>query len=157
SYFSVAGFYKHFTSFIYDAEGNNNYNFSGLNSNGLGPISSPYGNFSQPLNKSGGNVRGLEVSLNFELRRLWSGLEGFGTQLGQAWTLVHVPPDPNTGPTLPGFSHRVHAFTVYYERNGFEARIAQRYRDIFVGSVQSTFDFRSYTQILADKQLDAEI
>ena len=31
SYFSIAGFYKHFTSFIYDAVGNNNYNFSGLN------------------------------------------------------------------------------------------------------------------------------
>src|SRR5213079_1666254 len=81
------------------------------------------------------------------LKVLWSGLEGFGTQMGEAWTLVHVPPDPNTGPTLPGFSHRVHALTFYYER----------YRDIFVGSVQSTFDMRTYTQILADRQLDGEI
>src|SRR6266853_804650 len=44
SYFSIAGFYKHFTSFIYDAVGNNNYNFSGLNPNSPGLISSPYGN-----------------------------------------------------------------------------------------------------------------
>src|SRR2546427_11958007 len=65
--------------------------------------------------------------------------------------------DPNTGPTLPGFSPRVHTFTFYYERYGFEARVAERYRDEFVGSVQSTFDFRTYTQILADRQLDAEL
>ncbi|HEX4649161.1 MAG TPA: TonB-dependent receptor [Steroidobacteraceae bacterium] len=157
SYFSIAGFYKHFTSFIYDAVGNNNYNFSGLNPNGVGPFSSPYGNFSQPQNLSGGNVRGLEASLNLELKLLWSGLEGFGTQIGEAWTTVNVPPDPNTGPTLPGFSPRVHTFTFYYERFGFEARVAERYRDEFVGTVQSTFDFRNYTQILADRQLDAEI
>jgi iron complex outermembrane receptor protein len=157
SYFSLAGFYKHFTSFIYDAVGNNNYNFSGLNPNGLGPIASPYGNFSQPQNLSGGNVRGLEASLNLDLKLLWSGLEGFGTQIGEAWTTVNVPPDPNTGPTLPGFSPRVHTFTFYYERFGFEARVAERYRDEFVGSTQSTFDFRTYTQILADRQLDGEI
>jgi iron complex outermembrane receptor protein len=157
SYFSVAGFYKHFTSFIYDAVGNNNYNFSGLNPNGVGPIPSPYGNFSQPQNLSGGNVRGLEASLSFELKLLWSGLEGFGTQIGEAWTTVNVPPDPNTGPTLPGFSPRVHTFVFYYERFGFEARVAERYRDEFVGTVQSTFDQRNYTQILADRQLDAEI
>ncbi len=157
SYFSIAGFYKHFTSFIYDAVGNNNYNFSGLNPNGFGPIASPFGNFSQPQNLSGGNVRGLEASLNLELKLLWSGLEGFGTQIGEAWTTVNIPPDPNTGPTLPGFSPRVHTFTFYYERYGFEARVAERYRDEFVGSVQSTFDFRNYTQILADRQLDAEL
>ncbi len=157
SYFSVAGFYKHFTSFIYDAVGNNNYNFSGLNPNGLSPVASPYGNFSQPQNLSGGNVRGIEVSLNLELKLLWSRLEGFGAQIGEAWTTVNVPPDPNTGPTLPGFSPRVHTFTFYYERHGFEARVAERYRDIFVGSVQSTFDFRNYTQILADRQLDGEL
>src|SRR2546427_1715530 len=45
--------------------------------------------------------------------------------------------DPNTGPTLPGFSPRVHTFTFYYERHGFEARVAERYRDGFVGSVRS--------------------
>jgi iron complex outermembrane recepter protein len=157
SYFSVAGFYKHFTSFIYDSVGNNNYNFSGLNPNGLGPVGSWYGNFSQPQNKSGGNVRGLEVSLNLELKLLWSGLNGFGTQIGEAWTEINVPPDPNTGPTLPGFSPRVHTFTFYYERYGFEARLSERYRDQFVGSVQTTFDFRTYTQILADRQLDGEI
>ena len=156
SYFSLAGFYKHFISFIYDSVSNNTYNFSGLNPNGLIPAS-PYGSFSQPQDASGGNVRGLEASLNLELKVLWSGLEGFGTQMGEAWTLVHVPPDPNTGPTLPGFSHRVHALTFYYERYGFEARVAERYRDIFVGSVQSTFDMRTYTQILADRQLDGEI
>ena len=157
SYFSVAGFYKHFKSFIYDSVGNNNYNFSGLNPNGLGPIASPYGSFSQPQNATGGNVRGLEASLNLELKLLWSGLEGFGTQIGEAWTTVNVPPDPNTGPTLPGFSPRVHTFTFYYERHGFEARVAERYRDEFVGAVQTTFDFRTYTQILADRQLDAEL
>src|SRR5947207_297523 len=157
SYFSIAGFYKHFTSFIYDSVQNNGYNFSGLNPNGVGPIPSPYGSFSQPQNATGGNVRGLEASLNLELKLLWSGLEGFGTQIGEAWTTVNVPPDPNTGPTLPGFSPRVHTFTFYYERFGFEARVAERYRDGFVGSVQTTFDFRTYTQILADRQLDAEL
>jgi iron complex outermembrane receptor protein len=47
--------------------------------------------------------------------------------------------------------------TGYYEKNGFQARASYRYRDAFKGEVVSLYTNLGFPQILADKQLDAQI
>ena len=57
----------------------------------------------------------------------------------------------------PGLSGTVYNVTGYYERGGFQARISQRYRSAFKGEVVQLFATRGFTEILADKQVDAQI
>ena len=47
--------------------------------------------------------------------------------------------------------------TGYYERYGFQARVSHRYRSPFKGEVVQLFTNRGFTEILADKQVDAQI
>jgi len=47
--------------------------------------------------------------------------------------------------------------TGYYERFGFSARLSERWRSPYVGSVASLFAQRAYTQIDEDRQLDASV
>ncbi|WP_198527023.1 hypothetical protein [Sphingomonas sp. Ant20] len=58
---------------------------------------------------------------------------------------------------IPGLSGRVYNLTAYYDKDGFQARISQRYRSGFKGEVVQLFATRGFTEILADKQVDAQI
>ena len=147
---------KKLTSFIYENVGINNFDFSSFNSNGVIPDTN-IGSLSLPVNGTGGTARGIETALSLEGKTLWSGLEGFGVQFSMAWTESSIPPDPNTGPTLPGLSPRVRSMTGYYERFGFSARLSERWRAPYVGSTAFLFGQRTYTQIDEDRQLDASV
>jgi iron complex outermembrane receptor protein len=59
--------------------------------------------------------------------------------------------------TIPGLSRDVANLTVYYEKNGFSARIAERYRSSFRGEVYNLFFSRGYTTVLADRQTDLQL
>ena len=61
-----------------------------------------------------------------------------GTALG------NVPGGPTT---FPGFSKKVGALTLYYEKYGFSLRAAWTYRSEFTGEVVQNFDQLGYTQI----------
>jgi iron complex outermembrane receptor protein len=65
--------------------------------------------------------------------------------------------DPKQEVRIPGLSGTVYNVTGYYERGGFQARISQRYRSAFKGEVVQLFATRGFTEILADKQVDAQI
>jgi len=154
--FELNAWKKKLTSFVYENVGVNNFDFSSFNSNGVVPISN-IGSLSLPVNGSGGTARGIETALSLEGKTVWSGLEGFGIQFSMAWTESSIPPDPSTGPTLPGLSPKVRSMTGYYERFGFSARLSERWRSPYVGSVASLFAQRAYTQIDEDRQLDASV
>jgi iron complex outermembrane recepter protein len=155
-FFAVNGWYKQLTSFIYENVGVNNFDFSSFNSNGITPDTN-IGSLSEPVNGHGGVVKGLEAALSLEGKTLSPRLEGFGVQLSMAWTESAIPPDPSTGPTLPGLSPKVRSMTGYYERYGFSARLSERWRSSFNGSVASLFATRVYTVIDEDRQVDASL
>jgi iron complex outermembrane receptor protein len=126
-------------------------------------IISTIGDVTQPANGQGGWVRGVEVSGALEFGRLANFLDGFGAQGSFARSQYYLPKQSlsDVGDAyphvLPGFSKTVYNVTGYYEKNGFQARAAYRYRSKFKGEVVSLFTKLGYPYILADRQLDAQV
>lgn len=157
SYISANFFQKVMRSYIRGVT-NNSFDFTGyFNSTGITPTTN-IGSFSEPENGKGGDVSGLELAASLDGKLIWRPLDGFGAvaSLARGWTDIKAgdPTDPNS---LPGFSGDVGNLTLYYEKNGFSARINGRYRSAFLGEVVQLFANRGQTRILADKQVDAQL
>jgi len=140
-YVGAAYFYKDLKTYIY--EQTVAFDFSQLPvppGAVLPPVlpSSPIGNFTQPANGTGGVVKGWELSASIPLDLLWEPLQGFGIQASYSDTRSSIQPRGPAFPDepLPGLSKYVTNLTVYYERFGFSARVAQRHRSDFLGEVQ---------------------
>jgi TonB-dependent receptor len=172
-YVSVAGFYKKLKSYIYN-QTNGSFDYSeylatlpaGFFVPGVNPRTT--GNFSQPVNGSGGTLKGLELSVSLPGTMLSEALEGFGTifSISQTQSDIRVedPPGNNfiTGNglgniPLPGLSKTVWNFTAYYEKNGFSARIATRSRSDYIGEVTNFANDRSFKFVKGDQITDAQI
>lgn len=163
SYVSLAGWYKDLKSYIYTQR--ETFDFSGLPlpptaaQIPAGVIISPIGQIDQPANGKGGSIKGFELSGSLELGKLTRVLDGFGVSGSFSRTLsdLHPPADDGSPTRIPGLSGRVYNLTGYYEKYGFQARASYRYRSAFKGEVTQLFAVRGVTEILADKQLDAQI
>lgn len=170
SYVSLAGWYKDLKSYIYTQR--LPFDFSGLPippdqaaQIPPGVIVSPIGQIDQPANGKGGWIKGFELSGSIELGKVADVLDGFGFQGSFSRTLSNLRPvssdfaDPDQvrATRIAGLSGRVYNLTAYYEKFGFQARASYRYRSAFKGEVVQLFAVRGVTEILADKQLDAQI
>lgn len=178
SYISIAGFYKKLDNYIFTQR--QIFDFTGLpippsslqspsNPNGLPPgvPVSPLGQINQPANGQGGSIKGIELSGAMGFGKLWSPLDGFGVIGSYSYTESDLHPlAPNAGNTnqaaiqatrIPGLSGHVYTVTGYFEKNGFQARAAYRYRSAFKGEVTQLFATRGVTEILADKDVSAQI
>jgi iron complex outermembrane receptor protein len=58
---------------------------------------------------------------------------------------------------LPGLSKRVYNVTVYYENQGFEARIGQRRRADFIGEIGNFAGNRTLRYVVGENITDAQI
>lgn len=158
SYVSVAVFYKDMETFIYRE--NIPWDFSAYdNTSGIDPIS-PIGTFSTWKNGTGGYMRGLEGSATFTGDLLTPALSGFGVQLNASYTESSIDPDGpggSTTDTIPGLSKVVANGTIFYERNGFAARLSERYRDQYRGEYSALFGQRTYRYTLSERQLDLQL
>ncbi len=169
SYISIAGWYKDLKSYIFTQR--EPFDFSGLplppSAANIPPgvIISPIGQIDQPANGKGGSIKGYELSGSIELGKIVSVLDGFGVQGSFSRTLSDLHPLADNGSNeeavrstrIPGLSGRVYNLTGYFEKYGFQARASYRYRSAFKGEVTQLFAVRGVTEILADKQLDAQI
>ncbi|HWU79156.1 MAG TPA: TonB-dependent receptor [Caulobacter sp.] len=164
TYLSVAGFYKKLDTYIYQQTGA--FDFTGIPipvgaSIPAGTTIDPMGQMTLPANGNGGTVKGLEFSGAVEFGQFADLLKGFGVQGSLSLTKSNLNPTTNTDPKakvrIPGLSGTVYNITGYYERGGFQARISQRYRSAFKGEVVQLYATRGFTEILADKQVDAQI
>jgi len=156
SYVSAAYFFKDLKSYIYNQQ--RPFDFTGFpNPSTVIPISN-IGTINQPANGQGGYVRGVELTASLQLNMLWNRLDGFGVQASASGTESSISPNgPGTTEKLPGLSGVVANLTVFYEKNGFSARIAERYRSAFRGEVTGLFAQRSFSEILAEKQIDVQV
>ena len=122
------------------------YDFSGFtNPSGIVPVSS-IGSMVTPTNVKGGYVRGVELTLALDGKVLSSALSGFGLQTNYAYSESSLPgtfadgtPDPNA--QLEGLSNHVANATFYYEKDGVQFRIGERYRSGFSASRHNAFRF----------------
>lgn len=162
SYVSVAAFRKNLLNYIYNKT-ILNYDFSGyINNNPTLTPTSQFGSFTLPENGTGGSMNGLELAGALEGGLLTPVLEGFGVLANYSLTNSNIPTSSISaipgGPTsLPGLSRKVGNIIVYYERNGFSARVAYRYRSSFTGEAVALFDQLGYTKILANRQTDLQL
>lgn len=166
SYIAINGYYKHLDNYIYLQQ--QAFDFTGLTlppsvTVPPGVTVSPIGVIRQPANGKGGNLYGFEVSGALSFGKLTSFLDGFGVIGSYAYVKSKLRPTDSTNTTvvqatrIPGLSKNVYSITGYFEKWGFQARASYRYRSGFKGEVVQLFANRGLTEILADKQLDAQI
>lgn len=165
TYISIAGFYKKLDTYIYNQTGTFDFTGiplpSGASAIPAGTTINNIGQITLPANGKGGVVKGLEFSGAVDLGKVLEPLDGFGVQGSLSLTKSNLNPTSNPDPTqevrIPGLSGTVYNLTGYYEKGGFQARISQRYRSAFKGEVVQLFATRGFTEILADKQVDAQV
>lgn len=164
TYFAIAGFYKKLNTYIYQQSGF--FDFTGIPQPAgvtfpAGTVISPIGQITLPANGKGGTLKGLEFSGSFNFGTVANFLDGFGVLGSLSLTESNLNPTSNPDPTqavrIPGLSGTIYNVTAFYERGGFQARVSQRYRSAFKGEVVQLFATRGFTEILADKQVDAQI
>lgn len=153
AYFSVAAFYKDLETYVYDRTTSFDYT-------GFPPATGVYrqGTYTQPENGEGGEIYGVElaVSTPFDFISPW--LEGFGGQLSVSQTESKIQPDPGNAATpIPGLSETVANLTLYYEKDGVQARVSNRYRSEFLGEVAGFGNGRTFRQVAAENIVDAQI
>jgi iron complex outermembrane receptor protein len=154
-YVSLAGFYKNLETFVYTQ--NQIYDFTGYPTGGVTPVINQ-GVVSAPANGSGGYISGIEFALSVPGEFLHPMLEGFGAQFSVSQTSSEIKPDPTQAPTpVPGLSETVANLTVYYERDGFQARISDRYRSDYLGEVAGFGNGRTLRSVAAENVVDAQI
>lgn len=127
-YVAIAGFSKKLKNYIYEQQSVADFTGYPVNA-GPQPVLRQ-GIVSQPVNGSGGNISGVEVSLSLSSELFNRDIKGFGLVMGGAYTDSSIQPWGPTSGTAPiaGLSRRVANLTAYYERHGFSARISDRYR-----------------------------
>jgi iron complex outermembrane receptor protein len=163
SYWSIAAFKKKLKSSIYVAD--TSFDFTGFpNAAGTPVLGNNIGILSAPVNGQGGYVQGLELAISYELGRLLRPLDGFGFQASVSKTGSSVPGPkldgsgkPDLQRPLEGLSGTVSSAILYYEKNGFEARLAQRYRSDFVAGVRGVWITNSVAAIRAERITDAQV
>ena len=161
AYVAVAFFYKDLKSYVYNHTFTD-WDFSSYTNPdpGIEPVSN-IGNFSTWLNGTGGYMRGVEGSVAITGEQFTPVLTGFGVQLNASYTESSIDPDgPNQGSstdTIPGLSKVVGNATIYYERNGFAARVSERYRDTYRGEYSYLFGSRQYRYTLPEQQIDLQL
>lgn len=161
TYLSLGGFYKWIDNYIYTQQLTADFSAFPIPPTSTipaGVIISPIGTLTAPANGKGGYVRGVELSGAIEFGKLTSMLDGFGFSGSVAYTDSNLNPTTGTSYVrIPGLSDWVYNITGYFEKNGFQARASYRYRAGFKGEVVALFTNLAFTEVMPDKQLDAQI
>jgi len=122
---------------------------------------SDIGTMSQPRNGEGGRLAGLEFAVSTPLDMIHPMLDGFGITANASFTSSQITiEDQRFGGMdipLPGLSKRVFNVTGYYEKDGFSARVSQRYRSDFVGEIGGIGGANELTFVKADKVVDLQL
>ena len=153
-YVSIAGFYKDLETFVFTR--NQIFDFSGYPSGSVIPVINQ-GVVSAPDNGEGGYISGVEFALSMPFDIVHPALEGFGMQASVSQTSSEIKPDGQAATALPGLSETVANLTVYYEANGFQARISNRYRSDFLGEVAGFGNGRTLRSVAAENVVDAQV
>jgi len=144
AYLSAAVFYKDLKTYIYDQTFLTD--LSGLVAQLPPPGAGqhPYldqGYLTVPLNGQGGRLDGIELTASAPGELLAPWLSGFGANASVSLTdsSITVPGqvagENAANITLPGLSKTVASAMLYYEKSGFAARIASRYRSDYIGEI----------------------
>jgi len=136
--FAAAVYYKDLESYIIGGSVDG-FDFTGFNFAPL-PAVQPVTNTGRlfgPINGSGGYVYGLELNFTKTFTELPAPFDGLGVALNYAYadSDLNFQSSRSGRPIdlpLPGLSKHIANPTVFYEKDGFGARVGARYRSSFV-------------------------
>ena len=100
-----------------------------------------------------GFVRGYEAQVSLPLRAIDKSLDGFGLVASATF----LDGELSDGQGVPGLSDESYSFTAYYEKNGFEFRVAGTKRDEFVTETRGGSLSLVSTQDIGSTLWDAQI
>lgn len=120
SLFSVAAYYKHIMNYI----------GSGISQQIIGGTSYA---ITSPMNGPGGNLEGVEFSFQSRLYFLPGALSDFGIYANASFVTSDIKEfHPMLNPySMGGLAKNSDEFDLFYDRGGFEARIATKYHSSF--------------------------
>jgi len=161
AYVSVAAYYKKLSNYV-NSNSSSYKDFAAftylLTPAQQAALGTTVGLVTGPDNGKGGFIRGVEFSTSLQGDLLWEPLRHFGLQFSASLTDSEVKLEDNMDPIdMPGLSKKVVNTTFYYENNGFNARISNRYRGKFLGEVAGLSAARIYRTVDAESVLDAQI
>lgn len=139
------------------------YDFSAFLPFGLTPdqvsqLGTTQGIVSGPTNDGHGYVKGAQLTLNLPFNLIAQPLNGFGMILTGNRTKSSLVFAGNPDPiTVPGLSKWVANGTLYYQHNGFEARVSDSYRSSFLGRVSGISASRIEQTIEGGSTYDAQV
>jgi iron complex outermembrane receptor protein len=93
------------------------------------------GNFNGPINFSDGKIAGIEGTVRVNFGDLTDALDGFGGFYSLTYSDAEITPPGNAAIPIPGYSDLTWSGDIFYEKNGFRAKIAARYRGGFLSEV----------------------
>ena len=154
-YVSLGGFYKYLDNWIYRQD--DIFDFTGYPTpNDVDPTFN-YGIVSQWKNGSGGTIKGVEGSFSLPFATFSPALDGFGILASGSYTKSRVREGGAEPISMPGLSRWVMNGTVYFEKNGFQARASARYRSSFLAEVSGLSLARDRVMAKAETVIDAQI
>jgi iron complex outermembrane receptor protein len=161
AYISAATYYKKLSNFV-NSSSSHVEDFSAfvplLSPAQQALLGTPQGVAKGPENGKGGFIRGIELSASIQGDIFYEPLRNFGLIISGSYTDSEVKLDENSAPIdMPGLSKKVVNTTFYYENNGFNARISNRYRSKFLGEVAGLSAARIYRTVDTESVLDAQI
>lgn len=112
---------------------------------------------SGPTNDGRGYVKGLQTTLNLPFSQISPALSGFGGILTGGYTKSSLVYGDAAAITVPGLSKWTANATLYYQHNGFEARIGDSYRSSFLGEVSGISATRIQQTIKGGSVYDAQV
>lgn len=155
SYIAAAQYYKNLHSWVYNEKVLRD--FTGFpNTSGVTPVS-PFGYFTAPANALGGMVRGFEGTISLDGSLFSKSLDGIGV-IANTTIATSSLFDKKGNEVIPeGLSGRSTNVTLYYERDGFSARISERYRSPFTSTYRSVVFQDVTTKISSDNVVDMQL
>jgi TonB-dependent receptor len=165
-YVSVAAFYKDLDTYIYDqtieADFTPLLEVTPPDYFQPGVIPQTTGDFTRPVNGSGGYLQGLELSASIPFNMFTEALDGFGAQFSYSYTDSDISIEGSVSSVsidsipLPGLSQDVWNLTLYFEKYGFAARVNTRYRSEYIGEVTNFANDRGFRFVDSDQITDAQ-
>lgn len=115
------------------------------------------GQFNGPVNFSDGKITGIEGTVRVNFGDFSDTLDGFGGFYSITYSDAEITP-PGTNPiAIPGYSDLTWSGDIFYEKSGFRAKLAARYRGAFLSEVPNFSGGLEGAEAQSETILDAQL
>ncbi|MBA4165281.1 MAG: TonB-dependent receptor, partial [Erythrobacter sp.] len=115
------------------------------------------GTVNGPVNFSSGKITGIEGTLRLDFADFTDTFDGFGGSFSITYADASVDDQTGAPIKIPGYSEYVWSSDLFYEKNGWQAKLSARYRDGFLSEVQNFDGSLSGADARSETIIDGQI